>query len=189
MSNFPMPKNLLPLKLHGGFSNYNRDSLAKIFEYQNIKTAIEIGSWLGKSSSFIAKHVERLYCVDIWELQPEQDQGQWKENGDNLYEQFLSNIIHLDLTEKIIPIKSSSEDAQIEEKVDLVFIDGSHTYENVKFDILKWNANLKDGGILCGDDWGIPISDISEGVVKAVLECADLLNKKLTAYETFWKLE
>ena len=190
--NFPTPKQLLPLNLHGGFSKYNQHSLQEIFEQNDIKRAVEIGSWLGLSSSFIASNVkERLYCVDIWEIQEEQAQhASWKAIGDTLYDQFLSNMIHLNLTDKVVPIKLPSQEAVINfnDKVDLVFVDGSHKYENVKHDILEWSKHLEDNGIICGDDWGVPVSDISEGVVRAVKECSQILNKKIETNVTFWRL-
>ena len=191
MTTFPSPKRLLPLNLHGGFSSYNQESLSKIFEEREIKTAVEIGSWVGLSSSFIASRVkERLYCVDIWDLQEEQAQhDSWRAIGDTLYDQFLSNIIHQGLTDKIIPIKSSSAEAVINEKVDLVFIDGSHKYENVLHDILKWNSYLNPNGVISGDDFGLPVSDISVGVVQAVYHASILLGKKVTTNKTFWMLE
>lgn len=49
---------------------------------------------------------------------------------------------------------------------DIVYIDASHDYESVKKDIESWYPKVKDGGIICGDDYteGWP------GVKKAVDE-------------------
>lgn len=189
--NYFNPSELLPLNLHGGFSKYNKHSLQEVFKKYKIKTAVEIGSWLGLSSSFIAKNVDKLYCVDIWEVQQEQAKfPDWNAFNGKLYNQFLSNMIHLGLTDKVVPIKRPSEQAVLDfnEKVDMVFIDGSHSYENVKHDILSWSQKLNENGILCGDDWGVPVSDISEGVVRAVKECAGILNRKIETNVTFWRL-
>ena len=38
--------------------------------------------------------------------------------------------------------------------VDLVFIDGDHTYDHVKADLQSWMPHIRDGGILCGHDYG-----------------------------------
>jgi predicted O-methyltransferase YrrM len=48
--------------------------------------------------------------------------------------------------------------------VDLVYIDGDHTYEAVLKDLNAWVPKIKKGGIVCGDDIGWP------GVKKAVDE-------------------
>jgi len=192
MNNFILEK-ILPLNLHGGFSEFNRESLLAIFNSKKIDTALEIGSWLGLSSSFIAKNVsDKLYCIDPWDLQEEQAQHvSWAEHGPTLYNQFLSNMIHLGLTEKVVPLRGFSDQVlpRLDIKFDLVFIDGSHKYENVKKDILNSSKLLKDGGIICGDDWGLPPSEISIGVIRAVLECASILKKNIKTNNTFWQLE
>lgn len=36
---------------------------------------------------------------------------------------------------------------------DLINIDAAHDYKSVKEDILAWYPHLKEGGIMCGDDW------------------------------------
>lgn len=38
--------------------------------------------------------------------------------------------------------------------VDLVFVDGDHTYNQVKADIQAWLPHIREGGILCGHDYG-----------------------------------
>jgi hypothetical protein len=46
----------------------------------------------------------------------------------------------------------------------MVFIDGSHEYEDVKRDIMAWKTRMKKTGLLCGHDISYP------GVKKAVDE-------------------
>lgn len=53
---------------------------------------------------------------------------------------------------------------QIQESVDLVFIDADHSYESVKKDIKKYMPKVKPSGILSGHDIDFP------GVNKAVNE-------------------
>jgi predicted O-methyltransferase YrrM len=52
-------------------------------------------------------------------------------------------------------------------KVDFVYIDGSHEYENVIKDLHYFWYTLKPGGILAGHDWHSP------GVRRAVEEFAE----------------
>jgi len=50
--------------------------------------------------------------------------------------------------------------------LDLVFIDGDHSYEAVKEDILHWLPTLRSGGVLAGHDY----SGLDLGTVSAVNE-------------------
>jgi predicted O-methyltransferase YrrM len=63
-----------------------------------------------------------------------------------------------------------------EESLDLVFIDGDHSYEGVKID-LGWWDKVKPGGIFCGHDYKSRGRKWS-GVVRAVDEWAE--SQKLT---------
>ncbi|NOR90110.1 MAG: hypothetical protein GQ524_07625 [Anaerolineales bacterium] len=38
--------------------------------------------------------------------------------------------------------------------VDFVFIDGDHSYDHVKADVQAWLPHIREGGILCGHDYG-----------------------------------
>ena len=53
-----------------------------------------------------------------------------------------------------------------DESLDVVFIDLTHTYEEVKQDIILWLPKVKNGGILSGHDYEIGWA----GVMKAVDE-------------------
>ena len=132
------------------------------FEYKdlinkNIKTGIEIGSHLGESANDIIKSFKQLnlICIDVWDLSLFKDDGYDIPNIDNVYEQFLSNIVHYGIDDRIVPIKMSSEDASkiINDKFDFCYIDGIHNEENIYLDLINWYPKLKDDGFICGDDW------------------------------------
>jgi len=70
-------------------------------------------------------------------------------------------------------IKLSSEKAAkffANGSLDLVFIDGDHSYEMVKLDIELWLPKIKKGGIMCGHDYNWIGPDGYPGVQKAVDE-------------------
>lgn len=138
----------------------------------------EIGSWLGKSAigmSLINEFVNRdylIYCVDTWEGSDEDDHREMIKEldavGTNLEDHFNLNV-ELFGAKNIIPIKKTSKEASedVEDgSLDMVIIDASHDYDNVKNDIEYWLPKVKKGGILAGDDFstGWP------GVVKAVID-------------------
>ncbi|MBK9140856.1 MAG: class I SAM-dependent methyltransferase [Candidatus Melainabacteria bacterium] len=40
-----------------------------------------------------------------------------------------------------------------EQKIDVLFIDGSHDFASVLLDLQTWMPHVREGGIVCGDDW------------------------------------
>ena len=53
-------------------------------------------------------------------------------------------------------MQQSSLDAHTsfdEESLDMVFIDSEHGYDQTKAEIEFWYPKLKEGGVICGDDY------------------------------------
>jgi predicted O-methyltransferase YrrM len=103
-------------------------------------TILEIGSYLGASTCYLAagaaKINGRIVCVDTWmnETMPE--------GRRDTYAEFLKNTAGA--SQLIVPVRKRSDEltqADIPNPLDLVFIDGDHTYQGVKGDferILPW---------------------------------------------------
>ena len=137
---------------------------------------VEVGSWKGKSSAFMAveiansnKNIE-FYCVDNWRGSIEHKNIEEA----NLYKTFVDNMKPLENYYKIIKKNSIDAAAQFEDNsLDFVFIDASHEYEDVKKDINAWLPKVKKNGILAGHDYYVDEYDYFPGVKKAVNECLD----------------
>lgn len=69
-----------------------------------------------------------------------------------------------------------------DEFFDIVYVDASHDYESVKNDLIHWLPKVKEGGIICGDDY---IDGWNE-VIKAV---NDIFNNdvNLVGVQQWWK--
>src|SRR5579883_2662808 len=88
---------LLPFDPHGWYGN--AIPMENLFETNEIKIVIEVGSWLGASTRHIATLLPedgKIYAVDHWMGSIEHQPG-----GDAFhpavsfaYQQFLSNVIH-----------------------------------------------------------------------------------------------
>lgn len=131
-------------------------------------TMVELGAWLGKSSSYLVdKAVNRnVIIIDSWKGSPNELTSTHKLATEvDIYEVFKRNMG--ERTYKSIRGLSSEVVSQFEdESLDVVFIDLTHTYESVKEDIGLWLPKVKRGGILSGHDY----EDSWPGVVKAVDE-------------------
>ena len=136
------------------------------FSFKTGKCA-EIGSYCGKSACYIGlacKEVgSKLYSVDHHRGSEEQQYGEeyfdeeiydFSANQVNTLPLFLKNIKKFNLQDHIEPMVMTSVDASINvpDNLDLIFIDGSHTFESARNDYLHWKPKLRSGGILAIHD-------------------------------------
>lgn len=168
----------------------NEKHLKRIIQEKKPKIVVELGSWLGKSTRFIAKNLldskinGKVYAVDTWRGSAEHtsDRLDVKNKLPTLYQQFLSNCIHHKMTSIIIPIRMTTLEAAkaLNVKPDLIYVDASHHEEDVYNDIMVWYKKLARGGIMCGDDW------TWQSVVNAVKRAAHELGQEIQFEYNFW---
>jgi len=117
-------------------------------KYQRI---VEIGSLFGRSTRALADNTEGMvYAVDDF-IGP-RDATIPSFLKDNIFETFLWQTRDLIEQNKITPVIIDHKDAYIEAP-DMVFIDGSHKFEDVQRDIALWYPLLQKGGLICGHDY------------------------------------
>lgn len=165
---------LLPFDPRGFYRN--PEQIAAMFNKHNPKIVIEIGCWTGQSTIHMASLLPKdgvLYAIDHWFGSSEHQPGQpfWSPVLPYLYQQFLSNVIHAQLTEKIIPLRMNSLDAceYLDSiRADFIYIDASHDFHSVYEDLKAWYPAVKNHGILAGDDYDCP--NVSAAVHKFAKE-------------------
>ncbi|MCK6586006.1 MAG: class I SAM-dependent methyltransferase [Polyangiaceae bacterium] len=124
--------------------------------------AVEIGSFKGKSSSYIASGLvpgARLACVDVWE-----NRAMPYDPPEDVLPEFQRNVAPY--RDKIDIHKGLSADVAKNwpALIDLLFIDGDHSYEGCIGDIKAWLPHVRAGGWVAFHDSG------QEGVERAVRE-------------------
>jgi hypothetical protein len=132
------------------------------------KKVLEVGSYLGESSSVIASVCESLTCVDIWDdsynhVEQKQRSVYLDKQHVTSWDVFIQNCQEHIESGKITVIRSLSTQAKIEGIYDLVFIDADHSYEGVRDDIAKYRPHAL---MIAFHDYG----GMWEGVKKAVDE-------------------
>lgn len=149
-------------------------TLDKILRENEIKTVIEIGSWAGKSTRFLANRVGEegvVYAIDHWMGTPEHIGENHDPRLPYIYHLFLSNIKQFGLTDRIVPLRMTSEEAHkaLENvKADLIFLDGPRDANGVYQSVINWHNHLSETGILCGTEWRE--KTVRQGVQKAATE-------------------
>ena len=117
---------------------------------------VEIGSWKGKSAIWLSsgltdKQKARLYAIDPHIGSPEKTDEYEKIDT---FQEFKNNIKRAGLEKYVSPIreKAGSAAPNFNKRIDLLFIDGSHTYTAAKEDFTKWSGKLKkDGWVVLHD--------------------------------------
>lgn len=149
-------------------SHMTKHERVKLYELSaDADSVAEIGSYIGASAccfgaAMLKKERGKIICIDTWnnDAMSEGNRDTWSEfqNNTQKYRDF------------IIPTRGFSTEVidQVSEqfeKLDVLFIDGDHSYEGVKADWDSYRKLLGAGSIVIFHDYGW-----AEGVKKVVHE-------------------
>jgi len=136
----------------------------------------EIGVFLGRCTAlWNVELINQNIQYDYYAIDHFLGSSEHEKNVD-YYGQCLKKLSPILDKIKIIKNNSVSESQNYSnEYFDVVYIDASHEYEYVKEDIISWYPKVKNGGVICGDDYhtGWP------GVIEAVNEIFGYSVKKV----------
>ena len=126
----------------------------------------EIGTWRGESAAnvaSVAKHCVTLNLPDKEMLEMGLDKAYVESH--RFFSKDIKNITHLQANSKTFDFSS------LNQKFDLIFIDGDHHYESVKADTHHAFGLLKDeNSIIVWHDYGNNPTDIRWDVLRGILE-------------------
>ena len=111
-------------------------------------TLVEVGSFTGESAVIFAQEFPqaKIFCVDPF-------LGGYDDNDYCSRHDFESVESKFDLRTKDYPniTKVKKLSTQVTKKCDIVYLDGNHTFDAVKEDILHWKPQTKS--IISGHDY------------------------------------
>jgi len=173
----------------GWFPEENRRNLERLITELQVKTVLEIGSFLGLSAIWLAKRAERVTCVDRWFEPADHD------SHNNLvatlrrfgipkyfYHVFMSNVTEFGVANKIFPVRGDSK--KVHGQVgnhDLIYVDGDHSFDGCLGDLRLYGP--KTERVICGDDF---LPEPEFGVIEAVQTYAREIGKELHSDGAFW---
>ena len=112
---------------------------------------VEIGSWKGRSTIWLAAGAMqvsgRVYAIDPHKESKEDPLA-------NTLTEFRLNLERAGVSEAVEPLVMTSVEASavLEDPVELLFIDGDHSYDAVKRDAELWLPRLVEGGLVMFHD-------------------------------------
>ncbi len=139
-----------------------------------VQSIVEIGVFQGKTSKqFRTLFPDAfLYLIDPWELYDDYRQieagpmSQQQHDYDTAY-RMVNEAFGLDPKVTILRKTSMEALSDVPDGIDLIFIDGNHSYFNVKQDIEHWFPKIRPMGMLSGHDYN---PSCFPQVIKAVNE-------------------
>ena len=184
----------------------NNDAINNIVqEVKAHSVGAEIGVWMGNTAAaFLNRNIRKIHLVDSWSCEPFKNSSEYKS-----YDEYLSKYAKLLKVEKseeaftkyYNDIFKSVEDKFMldsrvhihrmtskewfenfkEEKLDWIYIDGSHSYEGVLMDLEYSLKVVRKYGLIMGDDYGWPNTQwkAKDGVTQAVDEFIKKYNFKI----------
>ncbi|MFK7742462.1 MAG: class I SAM-dependent methyltransferase [Planctomycetota bacterium] len=141
---------------------------------------VEIGSWQGKSTVCIAtglrdKLEPQLVCIDPFDASGDAESADLYDQRHNalggpLRQAFESNLGQCGEVRGFVDVRQgfSFEHADsVDEGVDMLFLDGDHSYDAVRRDFDDWANKVRPGGYLAMHD---VVHDVHEGPRRVVDE-------------------
>ena len=133
---------------------------------------VEIGSYKGKSTCFLARGAmsgrgTHVWAIDAWGL-PGNTPGRFR--FDKAFPAFMAQLATAGVAEHVTAVLAFSVDAAAKwggPAIGLLYIDGSHYYEDVLADFTAWEPHLAPQAIIAWDDYA---SVRNPGVNRAVNE-------------------
>ena len=197
VNQWPDQKPDVPPDDHGWFQGPN-ELVFKNLLSEKTSCVIELGSWLGKSTKFIAQHAPNatIYAVDHWKGSPEHHEPHRTDVKDKLatlYETFLVNL--WEFKDRVKPLRMTTKEGlrlcyENGVKPDVIHIDAGHGYDDVMEDI-KASKSYFPNALLIGDDWNW--TNYNEGdafsVRQAVIDYAYKERKLLNVLCNVWWLK
>lgn len=153
----------------GGWMN-EKELVWLATQARNHQYIVEFGSLHGRSTRALADNSfagSRIWAVDPWAGDYYDESGSNIRVNTFVMPQFCENLQDHIMSGKVIAVRNFSYNFSLHHGVDMVFIDGDHTYKTVVKDIKKAYELLRPGGLICGHDYDHPSWP---GVKQAVTE-------------------
>lgn len=161
----------------------SRKNFCDLLKANNATQAVEIGTHRGDfADDLLAGWDGHLTCVDPWSIPPgyeEQAKTLWGDAKTRDDDYQAARDISYKYPGRMSLLRGLSLEAVkifANNTLDFVHIDGDHSYESVRADILAWYPKLKSGGILAGHDIVCPNEPLGwgrnvQGAIRMAMYC------------------
>lgn len=150
------------------------DILADIIKKHGLLKGAEVGVKSGRNLDEVLSRCPKFKWIAVDPWCPTENYKRWSAHMIVRHEAQFNRVLDK-WKGQIVKIKDFSVNAakQVSDNsLDLVFIDGDHSYEGVIADIDAWLPKIRKGGFISGHDFDntVKYGDLFKGVDKAVEE-------------------
>jgi hypothetical protein len=175
-----------------------------IIEEVKPKLIVEVGTWKGKLAIHMANCMKSMHisgevvCIDtflgeshMWDISSKHYDSLSLKNGfPQFYYEFMTNIVSCEVSDYVtpLPLPFSSACNLLHNNgvvADLIYLDGSHVYEDVLTDLYCCEKISDSKTVIFGHD--LPLKDVE----KALREYCKIRNKhfsRIDKKQSFWRL-
>ena len=176
----------VPAQPQQGWLHDSTRELLSLLLSDQTRLVVELGSWLGLSTRYIADRAPRanIVAIDHWRGSPEHQQAQYESLLPILYETFLKNC--WDYRQQIVPLRTSTQEglrllSSRGAAPDLIYVDADHGYEAARADVAL-ALDLFPKAVVVGDDWDW------DSVRQAVVDEARQRGRRVEVHGVAWRL-
>ena len=137
----------------GGGEN-TLDGLYKLIQDCTTKDTVmvEVGCHRGVSTELFAQCCAKVYAIDPWDLATTYTESSFSLTQSAAHTEFMSRLKDYDNVETIKDFSENASGRFDDESIDMVYIDGDHSFEACTIDLQSWIPKVKKGGIVSGHD-------------------------------------
>lgn len=148
--------------------------LSELIKAHGLVHCAEIGVQAGENIDLILRQCPETNWIAVDPWCPTEDYKRWPDAAHQRNERKFADVMARH-PGKIRKVKAFSVDAApkvLDGSLDLVFIDGDHSYKGVRADIDAWLPKVRKGGFIAGHDYDntAKYGDMFKGVDRAVHE-------------------
>ena len=129
-------------------------------------TLVEIGAFLGDSTEIFCQYFGKVVTIDPWK----NDIGDITNIVDMniIYSKFCRRMTKYENLSVLKHFSYDVVDNFDDGTIDIVYVDGSHKYNDVARDICDWLPKVKKGGFIAGHDYCRKFKGVMQAVGKFV---------------------
>jgi predicted O-methyltransferase YrrM len=151
---------------------------------------VEIGSWKGRSTIALATGVgARPAGGVVHAIDPHRGGMAHRLTGEaDSYDAFVRNVERAGVRDVVDVIRATSAEARggvADGSVDLIFVDGSHRYEDVLHDVDAWHSALRPGSRVAFHD-AVVYPGVAQALRRRVLTRGSPFRSPRRVQETLW---